>query len=941
LFSASSNTYSSRSHLLDLTGYNWIRFNTSAGGAFLGDSITASGMNHLEGGDLNFAQRINATLASDFPMYENAGQPFDTATGNGMTRLRVLLANSQAKYIGISYGTNDGASNPAIDYTFYNAYKAMVDLVLASGRIPVIPTIPWTAQQPWQSNIGDPITGPQFGLNKQLAKLKADYRAQGQNVVDGPDLWTFFKNNPTLIGSGDIHPTPAGYVAMRNQWAAAAIANIYTDRTPPSVPASLTAVAVSLSRIDLSWAASSDDVGVTGYVVFRNGVQIASVTSGTTYSDTALLPNTSYSYAVAAYDAANNRSAPSAPVVATTLADTTAPTVAITAPAPNTTIAGVVTVTASASDNVAVAGVTFRADGVNIAPEVTSPPYSVSFNASTLTAGAHLLTAVARDTANQTTVSAAVSVNVADTLPPTAPSNLQASNVTVSSVTLSWSASTDNVGVSGYNLRRNGLLIHSGSQTSYTDAGLLNSTTYSYAVEAFDVAGNVSGAATISATTAAPVVTMAPMPIISRNVPAFASSEQTPASMANDTDYTTEWRSTGQPAWIVYDLSGVAASRRQQTVVAWHTHSGGSYDYAAASVAAANAPGPYVIEGNPAPGGGLPPTSGWVTLATSPSPQNYANNQHYIPNFGGNNWMRFRTLGPNPVNSPGSADVSLNLDVHDAHLGPLDTWIFFGDSITQTVWDAGQYSQIVAAGNSQFFPAATNGGVPLLSTTDALALFPRWLPLFAGKYVGIAFGTNDAGQMTPSQFYANEKALVDLVLAAGKIPVIPSVPWATAAQRNDADIRALNGQIAQLKADYAGRIVDGPDLYAAFLNRVDLLADGLLPNANGAAVYRQAWADQMLRIVYAPATPPTVPAGLTAGLVSSSEIDLTWTASTDNVGVSGYHIYRNGTLVGTSSLPSFSDTSVAPSTAYVYTVSAYDGDGNESERSTPLGVATP
>jgi hypothetical protein len=254
LVSVTGNTVHSRSHLLDLTGYNWIRFYASAGNpsnavqntdveiklevfdvhqgntdswAFLGDSITAGGMTHGKSADPNFAQAINAVVPSNFPMYENAGNGFDSAEGEGMARLNVLLANSQARYVAISYGMNDAGGAMATDYTFYNAYKAMVDAVLAAGRIPVIPTISWTAQQPWQGNVGDPVTGSTFTLNRQLAKLKDDYRALGKVVIDGPDLWTFFKNNPALITSGDIHPTDAGFVAMQTQWAQAAVANVY------------------------------------------------------------------------------------------------------------------------------------------------------------------------------------------------------------------------------------------------------------------------------------------------------------------------------------------------------------------------------------------------------------------------------------------------------------------------------------------------------------------------------------------------------------------------------------------------------------------------------------------------------------------------------------------------------------------------------------------
>jgi hypothetical protein len=98
------------------------------------------------------------------------------------------------------------------------------------------------------------------------------------------------------------------------------------DTTPPTAPAALTAVASVGGRVDLAWGPARDDVGVTGYLVERcqgagctTFVQIAT-TSGTTYTDTGLAANTSYSYRVRAQDAAGNRSPYSNEATATALA---------------------------------------------------------------------------------------------------------------------------------------------------------------------------------------------------------------------------------------------------------------------------------------------------------------------------------------------------------------------------------------------------------------------------------------------------------------------------------------------------------------------------------------------------------------------------------------------------------------------------------------------
>ena len=89
------------------------------------------------------------------------------------------------------------------------------------------------------------------------------------------------------------------------------------DTVAPSVPTGLVATPVSTTQINLSWNASTDNVGVTGYQVFRNGQQIATTTT-TSFSNTGLTPATTYQYAVRASDAAGNTSALTTAVSATT-----------------------------------------------------------------------------------------------------------------------------------------------------------------------------------------------------------------------------------------------------------------------------------------------------------------------------------------------------------------------------------------------------------------------------------------------------------------------------------------------------------------------------------------------------------------------------------------------------------------------------------------------
>jgi hypothetical protein len=85
---------------------------------------------------------------------------------------------------------------------------------------------------------------------------------------------------------------------------------------------------------------------------------------------------------------------------------------------------------------------------------------------------------------------------------------------------------------------------------------------------------------------------------------------------------------------------------------------------------------------------------------------------------------------------------------------------------------------------------------------------------------------------------------------------------------------------------------------------------------------------------------PSIPANLTVTGLSSSQVTLSWSAATDNVGVTGYRVYRNGTLVASPATTSVSITGLSASTQYSFTVSAVDAAGNASAQSAPLSVTT-
>jgi glucose/arabinose dehydrogenase len=187
------------------------------------------------------------------------------------------------------------------------------------------------------------------------------------------------------------------------------------DTQPPTVPAGLTQTAATETSATVSWTASTDDVGVAGYGLYRSGAPSGS-TGSTTTTFGGLTCGASLPVGVDAHDAAGNRSAQATLTVTAAACDTSPPAVQLTAPAAGT-VSGTVTVAATASDDRGVAGVRFRVDGADLGAEDTSAPYQVQWDTMQSAPGDHQLTAVARDAAGNTRTSAPVAVTVANATP--------------------------------------------------------------------------------------------------------------------------------------------------------------------------------------------------------------------------------------------------------------------------------------------------------------------------------------------------------------------------------------------------------------------------------------------------------------------------------------------------------------------------------------------
>ncbi len=278
-----------------------------------------------------------------------------------------------------------------------------------------------------------------------------------------------------------------------------------SDTTPPSIPGAPSVVrgtGSSAGKVTVTLGASAtDNVGVVGY----DGTYRATVPAGVgNWVDVAVPPGT-HVWTAVARDQRGNSSATSGPSNSITFADTVAPTVpgtpkATSAPGtPNT----VQLSWSPSSDNLAVTGYNVYRDGALLIAGVGNPS-TADTTANDQTSYAYTVRAV--DAAgNVSGPSASGTITTPDWTPP-APPVLSVSNGPPNELDLSWSAASDNVGVSGYDVYRDGAAapIASGlSTTTWTDTGLAAGSTHSYYVVARDAAANSSPASDAASATVA------------------------------------------------------------------------------------------------------------------------------------------------------------------------------------------------------------------------------------------------------------------------------------------------------------------------------------------------------------------------------------------------------------------------------------------------------
>jgi acid phosphatase type 7 len=570
------------------------------------------------------------------------------------------------------------------------------------------------------------------------------------------------------------------------------------DTTSPSTPSGLTKTGGTETQVSLSWSASTDNVGVTGYGVYRDGT-LVSETTATSFTVTGLSCGRSYEFAVDARDAAGNRSAKTTLTAAT-----------------------------------------------NSCPTSGTPP--------------------------------------ADTTPPTTPSTLTKTGATETQVSLSWSASTDNVGVTGYGVYRDGTLVGSTTTaTTYTVTGLSCGRSYEFGVDARDAAGNRSAKKLLTASTNACPPAPAPAPGSNLSLPARA--------VFYYPWFPETWTVNGQhvkyrPALGYYNSSDAAVAQSHVRQLQY----GGFH----AAIASWWGPGTH------AEGTRLP-----LLLNTTTS-------------LGSSlKWSIYHEMegSSNPSVASLQSDLSYlasNYTNHAAYARINGKPVIFVYNANDSSCEVADRWKQASAGNWYVVLKVFPGYANCANQPDS---WHQYGPALAVQShlphsYNISPGFWRADESTPRlarDLNRWQQNVRDMVASGARWQLVTSFnEWGEGTAVEN----------AQEWATASG--------YGAYLDAL---------NANGGSTPPPPPPSS-------DTSAPTAPTGLAATGATTSSISVSWNASTDNIGVTGYGVYRDTTLVASTAQRTHTITGLSCGTSYVITVDAYDAAGNRSPKSSPLTVAT-
>ncbi|MDP5275743.1 fibronectin type III domain-containing protein [Chengkuizengella axinellae] len=473
-----------------------------------------------------------------------------------------------------------------------------------------------------------------------------------------------------------------------------------------------------------------------------------------------------------------------------------------------------------------------------------------------------------------------VTTDAPDTQSPTAPDTLNATNIMETTVELSWGASTDNVGVTGYDVYQvndgnTSVFIGTSTSTDYTVANLVGNTAYTFEVRAKDAAGNESTASNrITVTTDA-------LDIESPTAPGnLSTSNITETSVDLNWDASTD--NVGVTAYDIYQVNNGNSSVYIDTTT--------STSYTVVNLSE-NTNYTFEVRAKDAVGNESM-ASNQVTITTLEgdtviSEPNYTIE---IVDEGSSVLMKFTPKGAT------SNFVDIHYKVNNG-----------GQINVGTVNNNGTWEYDIL-------------GVSEGDVIDFFYTYTRGTPAYDSPTysytVGSSSGGGNPGDTTPPSAPSN-------LSASGITETTVELNW---------DVSTDNVGVTGYDI-YQGSSIIGSTSSTTF-SVTGLTADTTYMfevKAKDAAGNESSASNSVNVTTHAPdITSPSSPSNITSSDITETSVDLSWDASTDNVGVTGYDIYQDSTYLGTTTATVFSATGLTANTTYTFEIRAKDAAGNES-----------
>ncbi len=337
-------------------------------------------------------------------------------------------------------------------------------------------------------------------------------QVDGANVGAADSASPFnFSWNSTSVANGGHTLTAVASDVSGNSVTSAGVKVTVSNPVASTLTVSISSPAASatVSGTMSVAAAASDSVTISSVQLQVDGASVGAADTSSPYNfswNTTSVANGSHTLTAVAKDSSGNTATSTGVKVTVNNPVASTLTVSITSPAASATVSGTVSVAATATDSVTISSVQLQVDGANVGSADTASPYNFSWSSTSVANGSHTLTAVAKDSSGNTATSTGVKVTVnnADTTPPTVSITSPAASATVSGTITVSATAADNVAVASVQLQVDGANVGSADTASPYSFSWVTSNyangSHTLTAIAKDAAGNSTTSATVNVT---------------------------------------------------------------------------------------------------------------------------------------------------------------------------------------------------------------------------------------------------------------------------------------------------------------------------------------------------------------------------------------------------------------------------------------------------------